>query len=164
MNEELITMAAKLTPNMIKSLENLAKAGTVPADDGTLAMNKLGCTANGLEALERRNLIERFETGEEYTLFNGRPFHPRAYRLTEAGEAKIVELNSNTEITAETIQDRFAKVTADAKEARKTIAHALILGGVDPRTAQELIQVIDDAAWSAGYDAGHKNGKAQYSH
>lgn len=146
-------MTAKLTPNMIKSLENLAKAheGTVP-EYGTLAMNKLGCTANGLEALMRRGLVELFETGAMRLSSNGRQIRPRAYRLTEAGKAKIIELNSaSTEQTA-------------AREARSRILNVLILGGMDVNEAAGLLNKIADAEWSAGYGSGYAKGKAQYNH
>jgi hypothetical protein len=76
----------KLTPNMVRTLRNLVRHGQVPT--GLLAMNELGCTDTGMQALIRRGLAEQFGTGEH------RPVHPdmgggtyevRAYRPTEAG-------------------------------------------------------------------------------
>jgi hypothetical protein len=81
-------MNTKLSANMMKTLVNLSTVGTVTTV-GTLEQNARGCTANGLDALKRRGLIESVRSGEVLQDFQGRDYHPRVYRITDAGRTVL---------------------------------------------------------------------------
>lgn len=82
--ENLSPAAAKLTPNMVRSLRNLIHHKSVCAE-GTQAMNDAGCTYPALEALVRRGLAEIVGTGERLPRFDGGTYEPRTYQATDAG-------------------------------------------------------------------------------
>lgn len=86
LEENVTPVAHKLTPNMSKTLSNLVRRGEVTAE-GTLAMNKAGCTYPALQALVRRGLAEIVGTGERLPMFDGRTYEPKVYRPTTAGRA-----------------------------------------------------------------------------
>ncbi|PJN40496.1 hypothetical protein CG747_12555 [Streptomyces sp. CB02959] len=160
--------ARKLTPKMRAVLPAVAAAGSWPTTAGLAELPK-GVTHPSLQALIRRDLVEKFETGETGetgTNFQGQPYKAKRYRISPKGQAALHVLTDTREATAEVDQlaDDVATcgVEVDALTERRVVegvvvAHAGTAEGSTPSNASHpdvtAARAALDGTWRGGWIA-----------
>lgn len=101
-------IADTLTPKMREVLPVVVAAGDFP--DNGLANLPAGVTFPSLQALIRRGLAEKYDTGERFVGFEGRRYKVEHFRATDLGRAVAAVLTAEQADAEQTPADESARV------------------------------------------------------